>query len=81
MRMCDLYIQTDDSVVGYWFAGDLDPHVNDALGEYDFEKAVKKRKFWKSFMENFSYVVFLGKIYRHRKIIEKFWKIFENFFF
>ncbi len=28
MQMCDLYIQTNDSV-----AGDLDPYVNDALGK------------------------------------------------
>ncbi len=31
--MYDLYIQTNDSVAGYWFTGDLDAHVNDALGE------------------------------------------------
>ncbi len=29
--MCDLYIQTNDSVAGYWFTGDLDAHVNDTL--------------------------------------------------
>ncbi len=30
-RMCDLYIQMNDSVASYSFAGDLNAHVNDAL--------------------------------------------------
>ncbi len=29
-RMCDLYIQTNNSVTGYWFVADLDAHINDA---------------------------------------------------
>ncbi len=32
MRMSDLYIQTNDLVAGYWFAGDLDARVNEAQG-------------------------------------------------
>ncbi len=31
MRMCDLYIETNGSVAGYWFTGDLDAHVNEPL--------------------------------------------------
>ncbi len=29
--MCDLYIQTNNLVASYWFAGDLDARVNQAL--------------------------------------------------
>ncbi len=31
MRMCDLYIQTNDLVASYWFAGNLDARVNETL--------------------------------------------------
>ncbi len=44
--MCDLYIQTNDSVAGYWFAGDLDALVNDALDVRDSPLIFMTQNYW-----------------------------------
>ncbi len=43
MRMCNLYIQMNDLVTGYWFTGDLDTRVNEAL----VKNSILKKNFWK----------------------------------
>ncbi len=43
--MCDLYIQTNDLVAGYWFVGDLDAHIKEALARLILWKWMSRYEF------------------------------------
>ncbi len=73
-RMCDLYIQTNDLVAGYRFAGDLDARVNETLIFLLFLLAFVRN--WMMILcSYFSFIVKIVTMHCHiQRLIENEWE-------